>query len=462
MVAAVLFIRGLKGLTHPRTAVRGNLTGSLAMLIAVLATLWGGGVVSWTWIIAGLLIGSVVGTVMALRVPMTSMPELVAVFNGFGGGASALVAGAELIMVLAAVEADPAARAALTLPFSIATVASGLIGAVTLTGSLIAFGKLAEFKITLGGKKYWMSSSLLLPGRHFINSTVALTALLLCILLIRDPSAAHWYWVLLAVAGVLGVLITIPIGGADMPVVIALLNSYSGLAACATGFVINNNVLIIAGSLVGASGLILTKIMCKAMNRSLVNVIFATMGPTSSTPSADDIYEGKVKSTSSEEVAMLLEDAQRVVIVPGYGMAVAQAQHQVRELASLLEQRGCQVRYAIHPVAGRMPGHMNVLLAEADVPYEQLVEMDDINPAFPRTDVALVLGANDVTNPDARENPSSPIYGMPILEVDRARTVMVCKRSMNPGFAGIDNPLYYLPNTMMLFGDAKGMVEGVI
>ncbi len=455
LVAAVLFIRGLKGLTHPRTAVRGNLTGSLAMLIAVLATLWGGGVVDWTWIIAGLLIGSVVGAVMALRVPMTSMPELVAVFNGFGGGASALVAGAELVMVLAAVEAGTQALSDVSMPFKIATAASGLIGAVTLTGSLIAFGKLAEFKITLGGKKYWMSSSILLPGRHFINSTMALAALLLCVLLIRDPSASHWYWVLLGVAGVLGVLITIPIGGADMPVVIALLNSYSGLAACATGFVINNNVLIIAGSLVGASGLILTKIMCKAMNRSLVNVIFATMGPTGSTPSADDIYEGKVKSTSADEVAMLLEDAQRVVIVPGYGMAASQAQHAVRNLANLLEARGCTVEYGIHPVAGRMPGHMNVLLAEADVPYDKLLEMDHINPTLETVDVALVIGANDVVNPVARTDPDSPIAGMPIIDVDKCRTVVVIKRSLSPGFAGIPNPLFVADNTLMYFSDGK-------
>ncbi len=445
LVASILFIRGLKGLTHPRTAVRGNLTGSVAMLIAVVATLAFGHIASWGWILAGVVVGSAVGAYMALRVPMTGMPQMVAVFNGFGGGASFLVAGAELLKKNAPVD----------LQSLIAVAASGLIGAVTLTGSMVAFAKLAEFKVTISGKKYWLSNSLLIPGRHGINILLALIGIGLCIALVLNPASNTWFWLLVIVASVLGVLITIPIGGADMPVVIALLNSYSGLAACATGFVINNNVLIVAGSLVGASGLILTSIMCKAMNRSLANVIFARLGASSSAPSADDVYGGKVKSTSAEEVAMLFDGAQRVVIVPGYGMAVSQAQHAVRDLANLLEANGTNVEFAIHPVAGRMPGHMNVLLAEADVPYDKLLEMDAINPTLDTVDVALVIGANDVVNPVAKTDPGSPIAGMPIIEVDKCRTVIVIKRSLSPGFAGIPNPLFAMDHTLMLFGDGK-------
>ena len=294
------------------------------------------------------------------------------------------------------------------------------------------------------------------PGMDLLKGLTAIASIALGVLLILDPSNTVMFWVLVGVAGVLGVVLTLSIGGADMPVVIALLNSYSGLAAAATGFVINNTVLIIAGSLVGASGLILTKIMCKAMNRSLANVLFGTMGPTADTPDADEVYK-TVKAASADEIAMTLEVAQRVSIVPGYGMAVSQAQHAVRDVANFLEDKGIEVEYAIHPVAGRMPGHMNVLLAEADVPYERLVEMDDINPEFPETDVALVLGANDVVNPSARTEKGSPIYGMPILDVDRAKNVFVIKRSMNPGFAGVQNPLFFNDNTMMIFGDAKGV-----
>ncbi len=464
LVASVLFIRGLKGLTHPRTAVRGNLMGSLAMLIAIVATLWGGGVVSWTWIVVGLALGSVVGLVMALKVPMTGMPQMVAIFNGLGGAASFLVAGAELTIVMAAVHvtgeaaeaSESATHVGLSTQLLVATALSGLIGAVTLTGSLIAFAKLAEMKITIGGKKYWMSSSICLPGRHAINLFTALAAVGLCAAVVMNPTTAMWYWLLVIVAAALGVLITLSIGGADMPVVIALLNSYSGLAACATGFVINNNVLIVAGSLVGASGLILTGIMCKAMNRSLANVMFATMGASSSDgPSADDVYEGKVKSTSADEIAMLLEDAQRVMIVPGYGMAVSQAQHTVRDLANVLEARGTTVEFAIHPVAGRMPGHMNVLLAEADVPYDKLLEMDAVNPTLDTVDVALVIGANDVVNPVALTDPDSPIAGMPIIEINKSRTVVVIKRSLSPGFAGIPNPLFAEDKTLMFFNDGK-------
>jgi NAD(P) transhydrogenase subunit beta len=460
LVASVLFIFGLKGLTHPRSAVRGNLLGSAAMLIAVVATLWAGHIVSWAWIIAGLILGGGGGAVLAMKIPMTGMPQMVGLFNGFGGGASFLVAGGELVMRLGAgAEGGDAVAAAgadgVSLQAIIAIGASGLIGSVTLFGSLVAVAKLAELKFTIGGKKYWMSSSILLPARHLISSVVAIACIVLCIVLVTDPTTSVWYWLLVIVAAVLGVLITIPIGGADMPVVIALLNSYSGLAACATGFVLSNTVLIIAGALVGASGLILTRIMCKAMNRSLVNVIFATFGPTAEGPTADEIYAGKIKATSAEEVAMVLDGVQRVVIVPGYGLAVSQAQHVVRDFADLMESRGAEVDFAIHPVAGRMPGHMNVLLAEADVPYDKLKEMDEINPTLATVDVALVVGANDVVNPVARTDPDSPIAGMPIIDVDKCRTVVVIKRSLSPGFAGIPNPLFANDHTLMFFSDAK-------
>ncbi len=466
LLASILFIKGLKGLTHPRKAVRGNLTGSLAMFIAVVATLWAGDIVEWPWIIAGLAIGSIAGVILALKVPMTGMPQMVGLFNGFGGAASFLVAGAELIVaigyVATATEAAeaaggvlPAANTGMSLQFLIAIAASGLIGSVTLFGSLVAAGKLKELCFTFGGKKYWFSDSILLPGRHVLNGTVFILCIVFSVMVVLNPTTAVWYFLLVIAAAVLGILISIPIGGADMPVVIALLNSYSGLAACATGFVINNNVLIIAGSLVGASGLILTSIMCKAMNRSLANVMFATLGPSADGPSADDVYEGKIKATSAEEIAMLFDGVQRVVIVPGYGMAVSQAQHAVRDLGNLLESRGAEVEYAIHPVAGRMPGHMNVLLAEADVSYDKLKEMDEINSTLDTVDVAIVVGANDVVNPVARTDPSSPIAGMPIIDVDKCRTVIVIKRSLSPGFAKIPNPLFALDNTLMFFNDAK-------
>jgi len=460
LVASVLFIFGLKGLTHPRTAVRGNLTGSVAMLLAVVATLWAGDIVSWGWIIAGLILGSLAGTIMAVKVPMTGMPQMVGLFNGFGGAASFLVAGGELIMAIARAEpaeavAGGAGPAGMSTQFVIAIALSGLIGSVTLFGSLVAAGKLQELHFTIGGKKYWLSNSILLPGRNAINALVFAACILLAVMVILNVTSAWWYLLLVAAAAVLGILITIPIGGADMPVVIALLNSYSGLAACATGFVINNNVLIIAGSLVGASGLILTSIMCKAMNRSLANVMFARLGPTAGAPSADDIYAGKIKSTSADELAMLLDGVQRIVIVPGYGMAVSQAQHAVRDFANLMESRGATVEYGIHPVAGRMPGHMNVLLAEADIPYDKLKEMDEINSTLDSVDVALVIGANDVVNPVARTDPTSPIAGMPIIDVDKCRTCVVIKRSLSPGFAGIPNPLFAMDNTLMFFSDGK-------
>ena len=436
LVAAVLFILGLKGLTHPRTAVRGNRLGALGMLVAVVATLVHQDVISYSLIILGLAIGAGIGAWLALKIKMTNMPQMVALLNGFGGGASVLVAGAELVKSTPQSGSDVA----------IATVASGLIGAVTFWGSLVAFAKLQEIQAFKKPLQY--------PAQKIINVALAVVVLALAALGALFPNP--WIYLLLVLfASVLGVTLVNPIGGADMPVVIALLNSYSGLAACATGFVLGNTVLIIAGSLVGASGLILTSIMCKAMNRSLAHVLFGVLEPSEDTASADEIYAGKVKSTTADEVAMLYDSARRAVIVPGYGMAVAQAQHAVRELSELLESRGIEVEFAIHPVAGRMPGHMNVLLAEAEVPYEQLKEPDQVNPSMAQIDVALVIGANDVVNPEARENPKSPIAGMPIIDVDKARTVVVIKRSLSPGFAGIPNPLFAAENTLMYFGDGK-------
>jgi NAD(P) transhydrogenase subunit beta len=440
LIASLLFILGLKGLTHPRTAVRGNLTGALGMLLAVVATLLHRDILSFWTIILAALIGGGIGAYMAIKVKMTQMPQLVALFNGFGGGASVFVAGAELI---AQGRFDYADSSLQTL---IATAAAVLIGAVTFWGSLVAYGKLEELKR--------FKDSLRFPGQQLVNAVLFLLALLVGAAMVSSPSF-FWLLLLTLIASVLGVLLVMPIGGADMPVVIALLNSYSGLAACATGFVLQNNVLIIAGSLVGASGVILTNIMCKAMNRSLTHVLFGVLGPTEDTPDADDVYAGKIKSAGAEEIAMILETASRVVIVPGYGMAVAQAQHAVRDLANLLEARGTTVEYAIHPVAGRMPGHMNVLLAEADVPYEKLKEIDEINMGIEQVDVCIVIGANDVVNPLARTDPNSPIAGMPIIDVDKARTVVVIKRSLSPGFAGIPNPLFAMDNTLMFFNDGK-------
>jgi NAD(P) transhydrogenase subunit beta len=444
LLAAVLFIFGLKGLCHPRSAVRGNLRGALGMLIAVVATLTLPSItqtgVPWitcVMIVAGIAVGGVIGGLLALKIRMTGMPQMVALLNGFGGAASVLVAGAELMRK----PPEPGSDGA------VATVLSAIIGAVTFWGSLVAFAKLEEYKLFRKPTHY--------AGQQAINAVLALICLGLAAWSVIDPQAIWIYWVLAAVASVLGVLLVNPIGGADMPVVIAMLNSYSGLAGSATGFVLGNEVLIIAGALVGASGVILSQLMCKAMNRSLVNVIFGVFAPGEDTPTADQVYGGKVKSATAEEVAMVFDSARRVVIVPGYGMAVAQAQHAVRQLAELLGSRGIEVEFAIHPVAGRMPGHMNVLLAEAKVPYEQLKEPDEVNASMVQTDVALVIGANDVVNPEARTNPKSPIAGMPIIEVDKARTVVVVKRSLSPGFAGIPNPLFAADNTLMYFGDGK-------
>lgn len=499
LIAAVLFILDLKWMSHPRTAVRGNLAGALGMLLAIGATLWSQPQ-EWAYIVAGVALGSLFGVWGALKVPMTAMPEMVGLFNGFGGLASVLVAGAALVAAYHGLSQEHA----LSLSARIATVASGIIGSVTFFGSWVAFGKLAEFlavkwklKAWQTGVKYGFSGAVVAGGAWYaaqigltpwtlltLVSAVAIggitllrrerffgmdvlkaatgaVSLALGVLLVLNPSDSSLYWALSGVAGVLGVLLTWSIGGADMPVVIALLNSYSGLAAAATGFVIGNTVLIISGSLVGASGVILTGIMCRAMNRSLTHVLFGSLGPTSDTPNADDVYR-TVKAASAEEVAMLLDGARRVVIVPGYGMAVSQAQHAVRDLANLLESRGATVEFAIHPVAGRMPGHMNVLLAEADVPYTKLKEMDEINPEMEQVDVAIVIGANDVVNPVARTDPKSPIAGMPIIDVDRARNVVVVKRSLSPGFAGIPNPLFAAPNTLMYFSDGKKAIVDLI
>ena len=419
------------------------------MLLAVVATLatkevLGSGTQGLGMIVAGVVLGGTIGATLALRIQMTAMPEMVALLNAFGGAASALVAGAVL--------AESNAPSTQT---SVATVASGIIGSVTFFGSLVAFDKLRGLMLP--------DKPVLFPGQQPLNVLLGLTALGLGVWVVNEPSALMSYGLLVAVGSLLGILLTIPIGGADMPVAIALLNSYSGLAAASTGFVLNNEILIITGSLVGASGLILTRIMCKAMNRSLMNVLLGAIGEeNTSVQDADEVYAGKVKSASAEEVAMLLDGARRVVVVPGYGMAVAQAQHQVRDLANLLEGNGTEVEYAIHPVAGRMPGHMNVLLAEADVDYDKLREMDSINPSFEQTDVSLIIGANDIVNPVARTDPSSPIAGMPILDVDKSRTVVVIKRSLSPGFAGIPNPLFAADNTLMLFGDGKQAVLDLI
>lgn len=450
LVSAVLFIIGLKGMTKPRTAVRGNWIGSLAMLLAVVATMLHRDVVSWTGILIAIAIGSVIGTVIAKRVQMTTMPQMVALLNGLGGSGSFLVAGAYLAgkehMTLASAGTEG-------MDVLIATAASGLIGAVTLTGSLVAYGKLEEFKFMKDFNAPW---------QKLANLLLAVACIGLCAFMLVEPGWAEVsYWVMVLLALGLGVLLVISIGGADMPVVIALLNSYSGLAASATGFVLNNTLLIIAGSLVGASGIILTRIMCTAMNRSIWAVLFGTLQAKGKSTTSDDIY-ANVKSTSPEEVAMMLEVAERVLIVPGYGMAVAQAQHAVRDLTNFLLAKGIEVEFGIHPVAGRMPGHMNVLLAEADIAYERLKEMDEVNASMDKVDVAIVLGANDVVNPLARTDPNSPIAGMPIIDVDRARTVINIKRSLSPGFAGIANPLFALDHSLMLYADGKKAIVDIV
>jgi NAD(P) transhydrogenase subunit beta len=437
IVAAALFILGLKQLGSPATARRGNMLSACAMLLAIVAALLDQGIIEYQWILIGFAVGAVIGAAAARMVEMTAMPEMVALFNGFGGLASLLVG-------WAALDSGAATFTLITIVLSI------LIGGLTFTGSLIAYGKLSE---TIG------SGAVMFKGQQIVNSLIVLGVVASATMFCIDPANSQRLYMVIGLSLLFGIMVVIPIGGADMPVVISLLNSYSGLAACAAGFAVNNNILIVAGSLVGASGIILTQIMCKAMNRSLANVLFSGFGSVS-----DDTteVEGEIKPISVEDAYYVLEAASNVAIVPGYGMAVAQAQHVVRELQELLEKNGCEVNFGIHPVAGRMPGHMNVLLAEADVPYEQLLEMDEINPRIESVDVCIVIGANDVVNPAARESEGSPIYGMPIINVDQARTVFVLKRSMASGFAGIANPLFYKDNTRMLFGDAKESIGGLV
>jgi len=439
LLCAAAFIIGLKQMNGPRTARQGNLLAGVGMLAATVITLVAEDIVNWGTIAGGLALGTALGVWAALRVRMTAMPQMVAAFNGFGGIASALVA------AVAVVDGDVAE---LPLETTVTIILSIVIGAVTFTGSFVAFGKLQG--IVTG-------RPLLFRGQQVVNGLITVVAISVAIWTLTEANPVG-YWILGGIALLIGVLAVVPIGGADMPVVISLLNSFSGLAAATAGFVIGNDALIIGGALVGAAGLILTIQMTEAMNRSLANVLFAGFGSGEGGGPAV-MSDRPVKRATADDVAIALGYADSVMIVPGYGLAVAQAQHATRELATELEERGVSVHYAIHPVAGRMPGHMNVLLAEADVPYEQLLDLEQADPQLPQTDAVLVLGANDVVNPSARDDPESPIYGMPILNVDRAHTVVVVKRSLAPGFAGIDNPLFYAENTLMFFGDAKDALE---
>ena len=447
ILAAMLFIFGLKMLGSPETARRGNLVSASGMFLAVVVTLLDQSIIDFSFILIGVCIGSLIGFFAATRVKMTAMPEMVALFNGFGGIASLLVGSSEYLVGF-----DPNSALLIAIYLTV------LIGGVTFSGSLIAWGKLSEI---ISGKPF------LYKGQQFVNALLLGFILLsgLEMIFFQGLFTENQFQILgiiCLLAFTLGILFVIPIGGADMPVVIALLNSFSGLAACAAGFVILNNVLIVSGALVGASGLILTNIMCKAMNRSLANVLFSGFGSVTDTATGETVDQGEVRPVNTADAYLILEAASSVLIVPGYGMAVAQAQHSVRELGELLEANGAEVKYAIHPVAGRMPGHMNVLLAEANVSYDVLVEPEDVNPIMETVDVCMVIGANDVVNPDAKENEGSPIYGMPIIETDRAKTVFVLKRSMASGFAGIQNPLFFKSNTRMLFGDAKESVSNLV
>lgn len=443
LIAAVAFILSLKWLTSPVTARRGVFAGEFGMALAVVATLLGfGHIYNLQWILIALFIGSAIGIPMAVFMPMTAMPQRIALSHAFGALAAALVGTAEYYLQ----------RSHLT-HFTMGAIGfEVLLGFLTFTGSLMAFGKLQGIL---------PQRPIVYRGQNIVNITFFVIAAVALVMLVTDPTKASLFPVVIVLSLIFGVSLIIPIGGADMPTVISLLNSYAGLAGAAMGFVINSKLLIVAGALDGASGFILSVIMCKAMNRSFTNVLFGAFGQVQAGAVAVD-DDRIVRSGSPEEAAMIMDAARKIIIVPGYGMAVAQAQHKLRELADALEKRGVEVLFGIHPVAGRMPGHMNVLLAEADVPYEQLKEMDEVNPEFPQADVALVIGANDVTNPAARTDESSPIYGMPILDVDKAQTVFVVKRSMSPGFAGIDNPLYYNDNTQMLFGDAKQVATELV
>ena len=458
LLSAALFIFGLKKLGHPRTAPRGNQYGALGMLVAVITTVvdmqLASGAMNWELIIAGLVIGSVIGAIMAIKVEMTGMPELVALFNGFGGAASALVALSETWKYIE----NDAIALPIGLSIQVIMVAAGLsalVGWMTLTGSLLAMFKL-KGGVEIFGK--WFKTPTWGPAwLNPVKIILTITVLVLIVLSINDPRNETYLWAIIGISCLLGIVLVLPIGGADMPVVVSLLNSLSGIAAAFTGFIINNPVLIVAGSLVGASGLILTFIMCKAMNRTLPDVLFKSFGGSGEKA---ELTRTKVGS-DADEVAMMVDGAQKVIIVPGYGMAVSQCQHQVKEFGDLLEEKfGTEVKYAIHPVAGRMPGHMNVLLAEANVPYEMLIEMDEINPEFPECDVAVVIGANDTCNPAARSG-EGPLAGMPIIDADQARTVVIIKRSLSVGYAGVDNDLFYEDKTMMLFGDGKAMMTGL-
>ena len=456
LLSTVLFIFGIKQLAKVKTARRGNTIAAVGMLLAIVGALLELGVVDYRWIGAGLILGSIIGATFAIRVAMTSMPEMVALFNGFGGIASALVASSVYWRGVVEEDASGPLLGILGAPEATTIMLSILIGGVTFTGSIVALLKL-QGTLRKG-------QPILLPARHVITFVILFGSIAAGAITLAGGAPDSVLWVLVLAAGslVLGVLVTIPIGGADMPVVVSLLNSYSGLAASMAGFVIGNPLLIIAGAMVGAAGLILTQIMCVAMNRSLLNVLVGGFGVADGAGGGgSDEYTG-VTSCGPEEAAMILENADSLIIVPGYGLAVAQAQHAVRELSDLLKARGTKVTYAIHPVAGRMPGHMNVLLAEADVPYEELLEMDEINPEFRNTDAVIILGANDVVNPVATTDPSSPIAGMPILNAHEARSVFVVKRSLSPGYAGIKNELFEYDNTMMIFGDAKKVVQGLI
>ncbi len=444
LVAIVCFIVALRFLSSPKHARKGNWVGGVGMIVAIATTLALDGIGNWALIIVGGAIGSVIGVVGARTVKMTAMPQMVALFNGVGGGAAALVALAEFHVTTGGLADDEI----------VSIVLSGLIGSISFSGSLVAFAKLQEL---VSGRP------IVFRGQNIVNSAILLGAAGLGVALVAGVDEEWALVALLVLALVFGVMFVLPIGGADMPVVISLLNAFTGLAASATGFVLDSTVLIVSGMLVGASGTFLTLMMAKAMNRSVANVLFGAFGQVQAGAGGPRGDDGRtVRATTPEDVAVQLSFARKVIVVPGYGMAVAQAQHDVRQLAEVLEEKGVDVAYAIHPVAGRMPGHMNVLLAEANVPYDQLKEMDEVNPEFAQTDVALVIGANDVTNPAARSDSSSPIYGMPILDVDKAASVIVMKRSMNPGFAGIDNELYLDPRTTMLFGDAKDSVVKLI
>ena len=457
LLSAALFIFGLKKLGHPRTAPRGNQYGAMGMLVAVITTVvdmqLSAGGLNWELIVAGLVLGSVIGAIMAVKVEMTGMPELVALFNGFGGAASALVALSETWKYIE--DTSLARPTGLTLQVvMVAAGLSALVGWMTLTGSILAMFKL-KGGVQIFGK--WFSTPTWGPAwLNPVKVLLTVSVLALIVMSIQEPRNTDYLWAIIGISCLLGIVLVLPIGGADMPVVVSLLNSLSGIAAAFTGFIISNPVLIVAGSLVGASGLILTFIMCKAMNRTLPDVLFKSFGGSTK----ETVTRTKVGS-DPDEVAMMVDGAQKVIIVPGYGMAVSQCQHQVKEFGDLIEEKfGTEVKYAIHPVAGRMPGHMNVLLAEANVPYEQLIEMDEINPEFPECDVAVIIGANDTCNPAARTG-EGPLAGMPIIDADQARTVVIIKRSLSVGYAGVDNDLFYMDKTMMLFGDGKAMMTGL-